>query len=369
VKTNLLLVLAFLAPLQAEQWKTQFFYDKDRSSLEIRDLQCPSPTTCVATAALIDNSKNKPKGALVTTSDGGEHWQLQDQSEIPYSLFFLNASNGWMVTDRGVWQTQNAAKTWKKLTSTKGIERLWFLDPTHGFAVAEAKTVYETKDGGKEWTKIAIPEARPADPMDPRDVVFFGITFEDKLHGAISGSWNPMQLAQEREWLEMNPAKRPKLQMSALLLETGDGGKTWNPLEVRVQGKLTRLRLVDRSSFLLLVEYLGGTEIPSELFRLATGQKAEPLLHAEGRVARDVIVLPGGETIVAAVELAGKSNAVPIPGKLRIMQSRDLRTWPDEKVDYRAVAMHPILAAADRDHVWVATDAGMILRRMPNPTK
>ena len=57
-------------------------------------------------------------------------------------------------------------------------------------------------------------------------------------------------------------------------------------------------------------------------------------------------------------------SEVPIPSKLRMMSSKGLETWLPESADYRAVAMRPTLAAADAHNVWVATDTGMILKRV-----
>jgi hypothetical protein len=43
------------------------------------------------------------------------------------------------------------------------------------------------------------------------------------------------------------------------------------------------------------------------------------------------------------------------------MGSGDLVNWVESEVDYRAVARRVILATAG-EHIWAATDTGMILR-------
>jgi hypothetical protein len=40
----------------------------------------------------------------------------------------------------------------------------------------------------------------------------------------------------------------------------------------------------------------------------------------------------------------------------------DLTTWLELPVDYRALANRVYLAAPDENHMWVATDTGMILQ-------
>jgi hypothetical protein len=54
-------------------------------------------------------------------------------------------------------------------------------------------------------------------------------------------------------------------------------------------------------------------------------------------------------------------NTAPIPGKIKILESSDFTTWTEMPVDYKAAARSVIIAGPDQDHVWVATDTGMIL--------
>ena len=82
----------------APRWNIQFLYDHADSNFAIEDLQCPTPQHCVA-GGLIDDKKGREQGAVVVTSDGGLHWSQYEVKERPISLFFLNDSAGWMVTD------------------------------------------------------------------------------------------------------------------------------------------------------------------------------------------------------------------------------------------------------------------------------
>ena len=342
MRIKLAVFLALALPLGAvNRWKMQFFYDKDASALEIRDLQCPSITNCVAAAVVSEQNKEKPKGTLVLTSDGGAHWSYVDTKELPYSLFFLNANSGWMVTDKGLWKTGDAARTWTKtkgIKGMKGIERVWFVSESHGWAVGQPKAIFETQDGGNEWTKLPVASTVNA-PNE--EVVYDSILFSKQNHAIIGG----------------------RTGTSALLIESKDGGKTWTSTESKVRGQFNRIQYLD-NTLLGVVEYFGKTKTPSEIYQLDTAQKtAAPVFNRTGMVARDVAVLPDKEVIVAAIEVMGTANQVPIPGKLKMLQSTSLETWVEDKVDYRAVAMHPVIAAADSNHVWIATDTGMILKR------
>jgi hypothetical protein len=45
-----------------------------------------------------------------------------------------------------------------------------------------------------------------------------------------------------------------------------------------------------------------------------------------------------------------------------MLSSTNLKDWVEMPVDYRAVAQSLVLAGPDAEHLWAATDTGMILR-------
>jgi len=107
-------------------------------------------------------------------------------------------------------------------------------------------------------------------------------------------------------------------------------------------------------------------EWPAEVYRidLATG-KSESVFKQKDRLVTDAAIFANGRTFLAAVEPPGKLRSAPIPGKVRMLESRDLKNWQEMPVDYRAVAQSLILAGPDPDHLWAATDTGMILHLSP----
>ena len=146
-----------------------------------------------------------------------------------------------------------------------------------------------------------------------------------------------------------------------ILLQTTDGGKTWTQISRSMDGVLTRFRFGPNNSGLALFEYPGSADLASELFKMDLNANQNTTDYKEpSRTVRDFAVL-GGDVIMAATERVGKSNALPIPGKLKMMRTSNLRTWIDMEVDYRAVAGRATLAGPDEHNVWVATDTGMIL--------
>jgi hypothetical protein len=353
----LLLALPLLAPA-AEKWKIQYFYDKAGLAFDIRDLQCTSATRCVG-AGSIDDKKGHSKGTVILTTDGGKNWSLADVSERPISLFFLNDSVGWMATDRGVWSTNEAGRTWKKLEGLKkGILQVYFLSPTQGYAIGFPKAVYETSNGGKSWTALA---AAALPPTLPQDTVYECIAFEGQ-HGLIVG--NAPQPGADETPLWLNPAEARQHRekpSSMVVLETMDGGANWKFYSSSYYGMMTQLTLAKDGFALALFEYHNFYAFSSRVYKVKFQTSMDSVFAERDRAVTDIALLPDGGALIAAIEPPGSSNQVPIPGRLKMLKSSNLKLWEEMDVDYRAVAQHATLAAPDAQHAWVATDTGMIL--------
>jgi hypothetical protein len=115
-----------------------------------------------------------------------------------------------------------------------------------------------------------------------------------------------------------------------------------------------------------LIEFTDMFKWPSEVHLLdgATG-KSDIVYNATDRAITDVLVQPSGTGYLAGVEVVGKLQHTPIPRKLKILVSGNLSDWQEMEVDYRANAVRAILRAAGDGTLWVATDAGMILKLTP----
>src|SRR5690349_13363765 len=167
------MLLALLAPAFAERWKIQYFYDEGRDTFVIEDIAFPSAQRGIAVGTILDEmSRKRPRYTALLTSDGGEHWTQQALTEHPRSIYFLNDSQGWMVTDESLWYTEESGRSWKrispqikpdkKISLVAGglIMHVWFQTPQHGWAVGWQKSVFETKDGGINWSPI-LEAAQP----------------------------------------------------------------------------------------------------------------------------------------------------------------------------------------------------------------
>src|SRR5215471_9360647 len=116
----------------------QYFYDQSKSTLNLLDLQFVSSTRGIGVGNVIEGRSRK--GVQVLTHDGGANWQLAPTEENPLSIFFLNDSFGWMVTEKGLWRTTEAGKDWRKLPHPPAQPlRVYFTDENNGWAACLKK--------------------------------------------------------------------------------------------------------------------------------------------------------------------------------------------------------------------------------------
>jgi hypothetical protein len=360
----------------AERWNVQYFYDEQQTELELTDLAFPSAQRGIAIGSIYErNGKGRPKYTAVVTSDGGANWSLVPLREYPRSIFFLNDSIGWMVTMNGVWFTEESGRSWKKICeqikADKTIEphppgglllRVWFLTPEHGFGVGLQKSVVETKDGGRTWSPV---EEALKPSANPAFSAYTHIAFNDSQHGVIIGGSSPPRREDLNRpslpaWADPERAtKRRQVPNLTLMLQTTDGGTTWKSSTAPLFGALTSVKYLDRIG-ITIFGFNDGFEWPSEVFRMRSGETTRIFREKTVRVM-DSLLFPGPVAILAGVEPIGKLNSAPIPSKVKILRSADFELWTPMEVSYKANARSLVLAGTDPEHMWAATDTGMIL--------
>ncbi len=344
-------------------WEIQYRYRQIDSTLTLNDLVFPSEKRGIACGYVTDR-KDKDKPVVLVTSDGGVNWAETAVKEAGISLFFLNDSNGWMITDKGIWATVESGRAWTKLKNApSGMLRVWFLDQQHGFAAGLQKRVFETLDGGESWTLLDIMK----DVQGEAVYTTFGeISFAGKK-GIISG-WNIPPRRGGPDWMEPERAgARRQLPHYGVLLQTSDGGKHWIKSEASIFGQISRISLTDQGTGLSLIQFKDVFEYPSEVMNINihTG-KSTRVFRAKDRAITDIRLFNGTPTaIIAGYEPSGPIYNSPIPGKLKVLTSKDMENWNEMTVDYRAVAHSAMIAGPDEDHLWIATDTGMILKLVP----
>jgi hypothetical protein len=363
-----LALAALAAPaLMAGKWQIAYFHDKANSSLVINDLQFPSAMRGVAAGYLDEDGKSKP--VTVTTDDGGEHWTISHVKEVPISLFFLNQRLGWMVTPKCIFETNDAGREWRELPkSPKLLMKVYFGDESRGFAVGAHKLAFQTEDGGKTWSPIAAA----AEPhTDPEYTVYNNIYFVNGKIGVIEGFSLPPRAGDDGrpDWLDaQNTTGRREWPHLSIMLDTRDGGKTWNASTSSMFGHITRTLFQPSGTGLGLIEFTDTFQWPSEVHLLdgATG-KSDKVYSPQDRAITDILLMPSGTGYLAGVEVEGRLQHSPIPHKVVVLKSMNLTDWEEMNVDYRATAVRTMLRSASNGSLWLATDTGMILTWTEGP--
>lgn len=355
-----LFLALLLAPLAAAaEWKISYFFDDPREVLHFTDIAFPSAERGIAVGTVQDQlGVRRPRSLAVVTADGGKTWAEVKLDDAPYSLFFLDDSTGWMVTERGIWKTEESGRTWKRLSkhSPGSLLRVWFLDESHGFAVGREKTVLETTDGGKKWKPVTAAKETTG---NPEFAVYSQISFLNSQVGLIAGSAIPPTR------LGFNTAGRQVPTMT-IELQTTDGGATWKPSSAPLLGEVMGIELHGANG-LLLFTFARQFDVPSEVYRLNTrGGSTVSSFRSKDRRVTDMALFDDGHAFLAAVEPPHLAKeAAELPGKIHVLESTDLQEWKEIPVDYRANGAWPVISGSDAQHVFLATDAGMILRFIP----
>lgn len=356
-----LVVSLAAAASHAERWQLQYFHDEDASTLILQDLKFPTPERGVAAGVLTEGRRSQPVALL--TSDGGAHWSAVELPETPISLFFRSEKLGWMVTAGGLWSSEDAGRSWRRLARLRNLLQVYFLTDQHGFAVGREKAVFESHDGGQNWT----PLKAAAEPKStPEFTTYNAIDFADERLGLIAGSSRPPRRQPQRlpDWMDPEHARqRREWPALTILLQTRDGGRTWGSAETSLFGVITRVRLSSQARGLALIRFLDWFDFPAEVHLLdwRTGRTARAFRRSD-RDVTDLAILPDGAALLAGLEPATRLPGSPVPGKLKILRSQDWANWEEMEVDYRAVARRVVLATDASGHAWAATDTGMILK-------
>jgi hypothetical protein len=344
------------------RWTLQYFYDRRDESLTLNDFRLVTAKFGMA-VGWVGEKKGKSKPMSVVTRDGGAHWELHPLPETGISMFFLNDSLGWLVGEKALWRTQESGRDWKKLKTPKDsdINRVYFRDESHGWAVCDHKRVLETKDGGQNWTEL---EAAATPAANPDYTAYNWIEFLNANDGVIVGSSIPPRPGERPAWLDPESAsKRREWPSMTLTLETRDGGATWTSQTAPAFGQTVRYRPGPDGHGLVLIRFTNAFEWPAEVYLVKPQGSSSRVFREKDRVVTDCAWISKSEAMLVAIEPPGRLPQLPVPGKLHVLESSDdLTHWTEMKVDYRAFGTRAMLSVVSPDQAWVATDTGQILK-------
>jgi hypothetical protein len=344
-----------------EKFRLRYFFDRDEESLQLWDIKALSLKRLIAAGTYQDRSGRR-QGRLAVSDDGGATWRLEPLKDLPRSLSFVNDSLGWMAGASGIWMTEEAGRSWRKVYSSRDLLTVRFTTPLNGFAAGLQKTLLRTTDGGRKWSPV--PEA--AKPATRREsTAYTAIDFLSERSGVVAGASLPPRREALPAWMEPEEASRRYQRPSVLLvLETRDGGEKWADSIASVFGRVTRLALTPRGFGFALFQFDDKFPFPGEVVRLSlrTGQSEQVFRRAD-RLITDVAVTSRDIAYLGGIEPSSDVRGIPIPGRVKILRGfpPDYQMWQEIAVDYRAVATRVSLAVSAAGQVWAVTDTGMIL--------
>ena len=358
-----LLLLSGLTTAAAARFETRFFHDVDGETAEFRQIAFVSARRGLAIGVL--HGGRSPRPFALATNDAGETWTPARLPAIPMSLFCLKDSTCWLVTIDGIYVSEEGGLDWRRISKEKNLTKVYFISPQRGWAVGTRKRVLETRDGGKTWTKLAALEK--VTTSETR-TVFHDVVFVDDKTGIIVGRREYEDLNSVPIWMDSDPTYRRETPGFSVVLQTSDGGTTWNAATTSMFGRITEVEGNGSLGFALaVVQFDRYFDWPAEVFRIdfRTGAN-QRVLRMKDFAVTDVLVQKDGRAIAAGFQPMGKLAYTPVPGKVRVMQSiAPLNLWTEVSVDYRAVGLRVTLATSDDAGVWMATDQGMILKLVP----
>ncbi len=358
---------AFGAEPASPTWKMQYFYDKADETFIFTDITCPDDAHCLVIGAITEKSGHS-RPAIVRTEDSGAHWTTVELKELPYSIFFLDPSNGWIGADKGIWSTQNGGLKWDKVSKELGIEQLYFASASHGYAAGIGGRLLETNNGGKDWQEMTLSGL----PYPKEQISFEWIFFQGPSDGVLAGSAYPygQRYSMRPDWMDPERARRMHAPPTVSFgVQSADGGKTWKSGKPFSNfGSLVRAHYLANRRLLTTMVFDDGSPWPSQVEQVdpLTGETAI-IFRRKDRVAKDAIQLKSKDYVIASIEPPGLSTSLPIPGKLRMIRGHGGDSWKEDSADYRAVARNLVMAASPGERLWIATDTGMILNLTQNP--
>jgi len=237
----------------------------EANNYNLNSIHFPNPTvnTLVGYAAGQDPAGN---GFVLKTTDGGVTWPpiaTQPAIRAIQDIFFFDQNRGWIVTLRDpattIWRTDDGGTTWTDKVagiSDLGVDfySVFFVDNINGWVVDEGAHIYNTIDGGENWTN----QTPPGSSNDLLSIFFvnsigWAVGANGTIYKTTDGGTTP--------WLQktsgsggsrltsvhfINTLQGWAVGMGDTILKTTDGGETWTSEPGNISGDLKSVYFVDQ---------------------------------------------------------------------------------------------------------------------------
>jgi len=139
------------------------------------------------------------------------------------AVYFADSKRGWVGGDEGlVLRTEDGGRTWEQQPSgvADGVNDIYFRGKEDGYLLA-ANRVLATEDGGRTW--------RPSVSFAPAD-----------FNGATPELYSVRFTSKRRGWMVGSVSRGDRV-LDSLLLQTKDGGASWQRVSAPVRVELLHL--------------------------------------------------------------------------------------------------------------------------------
>lgn len=177
------------------------------------------------------------QGLLLRINSVGARVIMPPKIQTVQRLVFPDAHNAWMIADyRSLYRSTNGGNTWRKtLTTNSNLEDIAFVGHS-GWVVGWHGTIYSTDNGGDTWNARTIGI----------DAELKRVVFADSLYGWAAG-WDALLTTTDggKTWKDITPKTLSLRGIAPVnrthgwgidadhnwtLIQTHDGGVTWQPL-------------------------------------------------------------------------------------------------------------------------------------------
>lgn len=156
-------------------------------------------------------------GKILKTTNSGNSWSVVSSPSMRNfnDVCFVDANVGFIVggnksndSIQTILKTVDGGTSWSIVRDVMGywLKSIYFVSTSVGFCVGEHGTILKSVDGGTNWTSITVSSS-------VSDRAFNDVVFTDSQHGIIIGGI-------EGHWQTNDSVQT--------ILETMDGGNTWN---------------------------------------------------------------------------------------------------------------------------------------------
>ncbi len=193
-------------------------------------------------------------GTILRTTDGGQTWVAQQTGTTSAlrSVSFTDANTGTVVGDITL-RTTDGGQTWVQQVSGAGaLFAVSFANALTGTAVGPFGKIYQTEDGGRNWTKVSGPGAPDGFTQQGEDLL--GVSTPNPLTTIVVGSSRAIYRTADGGATWSSPANRVRTLRAVsftdarngtavgdfgAIVRTTDGGQTW---VAQVSGTTEELR-------------------------------------------------------------------------------------------------------------------------------